>query len=91
MPDYIWIQNVVFPVLGMGMATIFGVMIIKTVNKVIDRKSGGGLRKQEIEELRASLEELRGELHTEIAELQERVDFAERALTSGVPRGPAAS
>ena len=90
MPDYVWIQNVVFPLAGMGMATIFGVMILKTINKVIDRKSTN-IRKDELEELRSTIEELRGELHEEIAELQERVDFAERALTSGAPRGPAAS
>lgn len=91
MPDYVWIQNVVFPLVGMGMATVFGFMIFKTVNRVIDRKSSGNIRKEELEELRSAIEELRGELHEEIAELQERVDFAERALTSGAQRGPAAS
>lgn len=91
MPDFMWIQEVVFPLAGMGMATLFGVMILKTINKAIDRKSAENIRKGELDELRSTIEELRGELHEEIAELQERVDFAERALASGVPRGPAAS
>jgi hypothetical protein len=81
--DYVWIQNVIFPILGMGLAGLFGYWIIKTINKVIDRRSGGAIPKAELEDLRHMIEDLRAEVQQDVAELQERVDFAERALTSG--------
>lgn len=88
MPDFIWIQNVIFPLVGMsmGMATIF--MIYRTVNRILDRKLRSG-DSAELDELRGELSEMRLEIGNQLADLHERMDFAERALTSGPRRDPA--
>lgn len=86
MPDFVWIQNVIFPLVGMGMGvlTLFG--LYRIVNRLIDRKDRGklaapdGAIMQELERLRGKVESLEGtSLHLE--ELEERLDFAERMLT----------
>ncbi len=86
MPDWIWIQNVVFPLVGMGMATFFGWQIIKSVNKHLERRAqlqGGGdmgeLRR-EVERLR-SLVESDGDVGARLSDLEERLDFTERVLS----------
>jgi hypothetical protein len=86
LPDWIWFQNVVIPVLGMGLGafTLFGVY--RTVNRFLDRrherllasaKAGGG---RDVEELRSRVEALE-DTTFRLQELEERVDFAERLLT----------
>ncbi len=86
MPDFVWIQNVIFPLVGMGMGvlTLFG--LYRIVNRLIDRKDKGRLTApdeaiiQELERLRRKVESLEStSLHVE--ELEERLDFAERMLT----------
>ena len=85
MPDWLWIQNVVFPILGMGMGTFAMFGIYRTVNRHLDRKHekemvdrGGGSGRQ-MEELRARVEELE-ENAMRVHELEERLDFAERMI-----------
>ena len=83
--DWIWVQNVIFPLVGMGMGMTVLFMIYRTVHKVIDRRSRKGITAEEVEEIRAHLEEVRAELGGQIIDLQERMDFTERALVSGQP------
>jgi len=88
MPDWLWIQNVVFPILGMGIAVYFGTHVFRIIHKIVDRR-GAGLARAEVEELREAIEELRAEVHEEMTDLNERVDFAERALISARGASPA--
>lgn len=80
MPDWIWIQNVIFPILGMGMATFFGWHILRMINRHLERRA---------EERRLSLggaaptDEMQGEidaLRQQVEALAERLDFNERLL-----------
>ena len=87
LPDFVWIQNVVLPILGMGMGgfVLFG--IYRTVNRYADRKhelqmastagAGGG---RELDELKSRVELLEESAYR-VQELEERLDFAERLLT----------
>ncbi len=87
LPDFIWFEHVVLPILGMcmGGGVLFG--IYRTVNRHADRKhelqmasttgTGGG---RELEDLRARVELLE-ESTFRVQELEERLDFAERLLT----------
>ena len=86
MPDFVWIQEVIFPLVGMGIGvmTLFG--LYRIVNRLMDRHDKRRLTApdeaiiQELERLRekvGSLESTR--MHVE--ELEERLDFAERMLT----------
>jgi hypothetical protein len=84
--DWWEIQQIVLPVLGMGMATYFGTLIFKTIHKVIDRKAAAQLTAEEVTELRGAIEDMQAELRDGLADIQERLDFTERALTSGRPR-----
>lgn len=81
--DWFWVQNVVFPILGMGMGMTVIFMIYRTIHKVLDRKMGKGLAAGDLDKIRAEIEELKSELGGQIGELHERMDFAERALVSG--------
>jgi hypothetical protein len=84
MPDYVWIQNVVFPLIGMAMGG-FGIFAVyRTLNRALDRRHEArlgvnpGLADQ-VERLQGRVEQL--ELQTErVQELEERLDFAERML-----------
>lgn len=83
--DFVWVQNVVFPLILMGMGgfALFGVY--RTVNRVLDRRhesrSVGGA-----EDLRAELRRLEDRILVledstqRLQELEERLDFAERML-----------
>ena len=87
MPDWIWIQNVVFPIIGMGMGGFVLYGVYRTINKVLDRRheaqlagaSRGG-DGPELEEFRAQVEMLE-DVTDRLQHLQERLDFAERMLT----------
>jgi hypothetical protein len=83
--DWVWVQNVIFPLIGMGMGgfVLFG--IYRTVNRMLDRRHdarmlpGGGPMPEEMRRLEdrvAALEEQGQRLQ----ELEERLDFAERIL-----------
>ena len=85
MPDWLWIQNVVFPILGMGVGVLAMSLVYKTINRHLDRRherqmtSDGKAVLHEIEDLRARVDVL--ELGAErLQELEERIDFTERML-----------
>ena len=73
-------------VLGMPMVIMY---VLAPLAKAIGRRLEGGVAtaSADLEALRAEVEQLR-ELHPRVAELEERLDFAERALLSA--RGSAA-
>ncbi len=86
MPDWIWIQQAVFPILGMGGVFFMLFGVYRTVNRVLERRheramggSGGALR-NEIERLVSRIEVLE-EGAERMQELEERMDFTERVLT----------
>lgn len=84
MPTHLWIQEVIFPLIGMGIGTFVLYGAYRTVNKMLDRRheaqtAGRGTSAealQQLEERVAFLEEQSGR----VQELEERVDFAERML-----------
>lgn len=91
MPSWLWIQNVVFPILGMGMGALFMVGVYKTANRWLDRRHeremmehgmGGG----DLRELHGRLEVL-DDVMLRLQDLEERVDFAERMLARHDPEG----
>ena len=93
MPDWLWIQNVVFPIIGMGMGAFVLFGIYRTVNRVLDRRheerlAGGsrGALAEDIEEVRRRLDRLEDQAFR-VQELEERVDFAERMLAQQNPQG----
>jgi hypothetical protein len=69
---------VMVTVLGMPLVIIY---VLAPLAKAVGRRLEGGAEVEpaELEELRGEVERLR-ELHPRMAELEERVDFAERAL-----------
>ena len=86
MPDWMWIQNVVFPILGMAMGTFAMYGVYRTVNKVLDRRherqlaeAGGGGRSPELDDLRSRVDLLEDAVDR-VSDLEERLDFAERLL-----------
>ena len=87
MPSFLWIENVIFPMMGKGMGVLFMVGVYKTVNRWLDRRheralaeAGGSPRLQgEVAQLREEVEALR-EVNGRVLELEERVDFTERLL-----------
>jgi hypothetical protein len=84
MPDWLWIQEVVFPLIGMAMGAGVLYGIYRTANRLIDRKQErealGGPGAAEVEQLRTRVEALE-ELGYRLHDLEERVDFTERVLT----------
>lgn len=86
MPELIWIENVLFPLLGMGLGGTFAFWIYKTVNHWIDRKHEremarrpGNAHGPELERLRGRVEVLE-QTAERLQELEERLDFMERVL-----------
>lgn len=86
MPSFIWIENVVFPLIGMGMGTLAMYGVYKTVNRFLDRRhemrlaeGGDGRVAEELERLRLRVEAMEDQTFR-MQELEERVDFAERML-----------
>lgn len=93
MPDFIWIENVVFPLVGMGMGVLFMFGAYRIATRWIDRRhermvleQGGGGSSGEIQQLKARVEALE-DAAGRVQELEERLDFAERLLTQQRERG----
>ncbi|NIN09935.1 MAG: hypothetical protein GTN62_00830 [Gemmatimonadales bacterium] len=93
MPEWIWIQEVVFPILGMGMGALVLYGVYRTTNNWIERrherelaKGGTGGSRMEIENLHARVEALE-DLAFRVHDLEERLDFTERVLTQQKDRG----
>ena len=91
MPDWLWIQEVVFPLIGMAMGAGVLYGVYRTANRIIDRKMEregvqGGAGAAEVEQLKVRLEAME-ELSYRLHDLEERVDFAERVITQQRERG----
>jgi len=93
MPDWLWIQNVVFPLVGMGMSVLFMFGVYRVATRWIDRRHerlmaerGTGAGSAEVQQLRARVEALE-DAAGRVQELEERLDFAERLLTQQRHRG----
>jgi hypothetical protein len=86
LPDWIWFQNVVIPVLGMGLGGFVMFGVYRTVNRFLDRRherllaSGQAGSSSELEELKDRVGALE-DTAFRVQELEERLDFAERLLT----------
>jgi len=84
-PDFVWIQEVVFPLIGMGMGTLFLVGLYRTVNRALDRRhearvqKAGGLLPDAVHHLEDRIAVLESQTER-LQELEERLDFAERML-----------
>jgi hypothetical protein len=89
-PDFVWIQNVVFPLVGMSLGALFLFGVYRTVNRMIDRRHEAkmgipaGLA-AEVEQLRQRLDQL-DDQQERLQELEERLDFAERMLAQHTQR-----
>lgn len=86
MPDYVWIQNVVFPILGMGLGGVGMVLVYRVARQWIERKHEREMRDvapagspEELDDLRARVTALE-ETAYRVQELEERLDFTERVL-----------
>jgi hypothetical protein len=85
MPDFVWFENVVLPILAMGMGTLFMVGLYRTVNRVLDRRhevrmrAAGGPVPEEVGHLEERVAALESQVER-VRELEERLDFAERML-----------
>jgi hypothetical protein len=82
--DWIWIQNVVFPIIGMGMGSFVLFGIYRTVNRMLDRRhearlAGGPGVAAELRRLEDRVATLEDQAQR-VQELEERLDFAERVL-----------
>ncbi len=87
MPDFVWMQNVVLPILGMGVGMYVLYNGFRIAKYAIDQhherelaKSGGSTK--ELGQLLERVERLE-DLGDRFQELEERLDFAERVLTRG--------
>jgi len=91
-PDWLWIQNVVFPLVGMAMGLLGMFGVYRVVMRWIDRRherlmaerSGAGAG--EVQQLRARVEALEDSVGR-VQELEERLDFAERILAQQREQG----
>ena len=84
MSDIMFFNNIILPILGMLMASGFGGAVLYIVHKQLTLKrtlkSGGdGALREEIERLKNQVAEL-ADSSQRLAELEERLDFAERML-----------
>jgi len=84
--DFVWFQNVVLPVLGMGMGAFVLFGAYRTINRHLDRRherqmaaSGRGDIGPQLEDLRSRVELLEDSVER-VQELEERLDFTERML-----------
>jgi hypothetical protein len=83
--DWVWVQNVVFPLIGMGIGTLVLVGVYRTVNRFLDRRHEMRLGAaetevgEELRRLRERLDQLEARAYR-WDELEERLDFAERML-----------
>ena len=89
--DFVWFQNVVLPVLGMGMGAFVLFGAYRTVNRQLDRRHEKEMAAATHEHASPELEELRGrvelleETAARVHELEERLDFTERMLAQHQP------
>lgn len=90
-----FVENVIFPLIGMGMGVLAMTFVYKTVNRWLDRRhertlaeaSGGPALQGELAQLRERVEALE-DAAVKIQEFEERLDFAERLLTQQRDRPP---
>jgi len=89
--DWVWVQNVVLPIIGMGMGTFVLFGVYRLANKFLDRRhearlaaTGQGVG-EEVQRLQQRVEQLEEKVyHWE--ELEERLEFAERMLAHHAQR-----
>lgn len=90
MPDFLFWNEIIIPLAGMALTGILivvvGLPLVKALVRRIESK-GAAAGDAEVAALRAEVAELRQRLDG-MAELEERVDFAERLLTQQRERPP---
>lgn len=93
MPDWVWIQNVVFPVMGMGIGVFVLYNGFRIARYSIDRyherelaKAQGPASPEELAQLRERVERIE-ELGFRLQDVEERLDFTERVLARLPERG----
>jgi hypothetical protein len=93
MPDFVWIENVVFPIMGMGMGVLFMFGVYRIATRWIDRRherlmaqGGAGGGSAELQQLHARVEQLE-DVAARVQDLEERLDFTERVLAQQRDRG----
>ncbi|MBI2615541.1 MAG: hypothetical protein HYW52_07710 [Gemmatimonadetes bacterium] len=85
-PDFLFWNEVIIPLAVLAAGVILGLPVVRAVVRHVERK-GGAPGETELAALRASMEELRSRLDRaedfsgRLAEMEERLDFAERLLT----------
>lgn len=83
MPDFLFWNEIIIPLAGMALTGILivvvGLPLVKALVRRIEGKVAAGGDAPEVAALRAEVAELRQRLDG-MAELEERVDFAERML-----------
>jgi hypothetical protein len=84
-PDFVWVQNVVFPLIGMGMGVLFMFGVYRTVNRILDRRHERVMALRDspasadVRALTDRLDALEDAV-LRIPEFEERLDFTERLL-----------
>lgn len=73
----------------LGVFVYFGVTVTSLLRKRMERSLGSGLTPEELDELQARLGHVES-LEGRIAELEERLDFAERLLSQPQEQQPGA-
>lgn len=93
MPDWLWIQNVVFPLVGMGMGVLFMFGVYRVAVRWIDRRherlmveQGGAGGSAALQQLQARVDQLE-DVAGRVQDLEERLDFTERVLAQQRERG----
>jgi hypothetical protein len=84
-PDFLWFQTVVLPILGMGLGGFAMFGVYRTINRFLDRRherlmGAKGTSPSELVDLRSRVEALE-DAAFRVQELEERLDFTERMLT----------
>ena len=89
MPSVVWIREVVFPVLGMGIVAMVFVGCYRLASRWLNRRhesrlteQGGGAPSEAVARLAERVDLLEDQA-ARVQELEERVDFTERLLTRG--------
>jgi len=83
--DWVWVQNVVFPIIGMAMGSFVLFGAYRSLNRMRDRRhearqlADGGELRAEVRRLEDRVAQLEDGAHR-VQELEERLDFAERML-----------
>ncbi len=93
MPSWLWIQNVIFPLVGMGMGVLFMFGAYRVAMRWIDRRherlmaeGGEGGASLAVQQLQARVEQLE-DVAVRVQDLEERLDFTERVLAQQRERG----